>query len=418
MRPPGLLALMCAALVLCGSDGTSHHETEKKTTDQQVREKQMSRQEDRIDAWWDAFQAKAEDIDALFSRKTEWDLPAWMEEHLQAIHPALMWEFDAAVQGPGHRLVITPESRRDLRPLVSEILRRAPQLDGWEFYAYRLTEDYEMAVQTVEARTQGDIGKTFFRATIGDFNRIDVVFCAEHYSRDDDQSLNDVFVATETLLGEEVLDKWIGAIEVEPLAPDDAESVTHIRELKTEVDELIEKVRSSLPDRPYCELDEDREWSLFKPEPQESEDYPGQLDMFVGKSMIPVMWQNAHSSATFDSVRHSKCGETFCYVKIDGAEGVDEEKFADKSEIEDALDGALREHQFGCVVGGGTGRMYSYVDLALVDVDRGAEIVKDVLQEGNIPKRTWILFFDADLQAQWIGIWDDTPAPPMLPVDD
>ena len=95
-------------------------------------------QEDRIDAWWAAFQAKAADLDALFSRQAEWDLPGWMQENLQPIHPHLMWEFGPAVEGPGHRLVITPESRRHLRPLVAEMLRRAPPLDGWEFYAYRL----------------------------------------------------------------------------------------------------------------------------------------------------------------------------------------------------------------------------------------------------------------------------------------
>jgi hypothetical protein len=130
------------------------------------------------------------------------------------------------------------------------------------------------------------------------------------------------------------------------------------------------------------------------------------------------MWQNAHSSVPFDSIRFSRCGETFCHVKIDGTEGLDEEKFADKAEIEDALDEALRDQEIGCVIGGGTGLKYSYVDLALVDVDRGAEIVKRVLRGGNIPKRTWILFFDTDLQARWIGVWDGAPPPPMLDFED
>lgn len=379
----------------------------------------MARQEDQIDAWWTAFRAKAEDIDALFSRRAQWDLPAWMQEHLQGIHPHLMWEFGPAVRGPGHRLVITPESRRDLRPLVSEILRRAPQLDGWEFYAYRLPEDFEMAVQTVEARTGGDIGKTHFRATIGDFNRIDIVFCAEHYSSDDQQALHDVLVATETLLGEELLDKWVGAIETEPLTDGDAGPLPHIRELKTGVDALIQEVHRTLPDRPYYEVgDDEQEWTAFKLEPEQSEDYPGQSDMFVGLSMVPEMWQNAHSPVPFDSARFSRCGETFCYVKIDGTQGLEGQKFADRAEIEDALNGALRNERVGSVVGGGTGLMYSYVDLALVEVDRGAEIVQRVLQDGNIPKRTWILFFDTDLQARWIGIWEDTPPPPMPDFED
>ena len=47
-----------------------------------------------------------------------------MEDTLQAIHPSLMWEYGNAVRGPGHRLVITPESRRFLRPMVRTIFER------------------------------------------------------------------------------------------------------------------------------------------------------------------------------------------------------------------------------------------------------------------------------------------------------
>jgi hypothetical protein len=100
-------------------------------------------------------------------------------------------------------------------------------------------------------------------------------------------------------------------------------------------------------------------------------------------------------------------------VKLDGRGGLDEEHFADKSEIEDALDAALVPAGLGCHVGGGTGRWYSYVDLALTDVDRGCEIVKAVLRAGNVPRRSWILFFDDEWAHEWIGIYDDSPAPPM-----
>ncbi|HVT45754.1 MAG TPA: hypothetical protein VMT00_15350 [Thermoanaerobaculia bacterium] len=46
----------------------------------------------RIDAWWRTFATRTNDLDALFSGNAEWDLPAWMHENLQAIHPSLMWE--------------------------------------------------------------------------------------------------------------------------------------------------------------------------------------------------------------------------------------------------------------------------------------------------------------------------------------
>ena len=102
-----------------------------------------------IDDWWHQFACKAKDLDDLFSRRSEWDLPAWMELHLHAISPELMWEYGQAVRGDGHRLVITPEPAKHLRPMVQTLLERAPSLPEWEFYSYRLPEDLDMAHQMV-----------------------------------------------------------------------------------------------------------------------------------------------------------------------------------------------------------------------------------------------------------------------------
>ncbi|PHS00454.1 MAG: hypothetical protein COA78_24015 [Blastopirellula sp.] len=371
-----------------------------------------------IEAWWIAFQAKTDDIQALFSQQAEWDLPQWMADHLHAIDPELMWEFGPAVQTEGHRLVITAEARRDLRPLVSAILQRAPKIDGWEFYGYRQPEDYEMALQTVEVRTGGNISKTAFQAVQGEFNLIDLTFYGEGYSEENEQANNDVFVAIETLLGEEILDKWIGAIEVVPMSAIAGQEIVPIEFLKQHVDQLMSEIQSQLPDTPYYQNYQEEEWTAFELEPEQAEEYPQQWDLIAGVSMLPEIWQNGHNNMSFDSVRFSKCGETFCYVKMDGTDGLDEEHFSGRGDIEEALNKALREAKIGCVFGGGTGVKYSYVDLALTDIGEGAAIVKQVLQQGNIHKRSWIQFYDTDLQARWIGVYDDSPTPPLIEFEE
>ena len=88
----------------------------------------------RIDAWWDEFSRNAERLEGLFQHVEDWDLPDWMHRHLQGIQPELMWEYGPAVKVRGHRLVITPETNSELRPLAEAIVARAPQLKGWEFY--------------------------------------------------------------------------------------------------------------------------------------------------------------------------------------------------------------------------------------------------------------------------------------------
>src|SRR5688572_20049708 len=93
----------------------------------------------RIDDWWRTFEKDRDQITASFKKGSDWDLPGWMNRHLNTIDERLMWEFGPGVKG-GHRLVITPESDRFLRPLVETLLERAPRMEGWEFYPYRLAE--------------------------------------------------------------------------------------------------------------------------------------------------------------------------------------------------------------------------------------------------------------------------------------
>jgi hypothetical protein len=99
-------------------------------------------------------------------------------------------------------------------------------------------------------------------------------------------------------------------------------------------------------------------------------------------------------------------------VKLDGKQGLGDSEFGDKSEIEDAIDAVLGPKSLGCHIGGGTGLRYSYVDVALSKLEEGIEVIRKRLQKGMVPNRAWIQFFDSDLASEWVGVYDDTPAPP------
>src|SRR4051794_8506209 len=170
----------------------------------------------QIDLWWERFQTECDAISASFSRQStsrfakKGALTNWMRDHLQAISPSLMWEYGPALNGNGNRLVITPESDRQLRPLLSAILERAPSLPGWEFYPYRVPEDVAIARQTVRVRAGVDSADFRVRLARGDHNRIDLCYASPSVkSLDDQTAFNAAFVATESLLGEELLDKWV-----------------------------------------------------------------------------------------------------------------------------------------------------------------------------------------------------------------
>jgi len=154
-------------------------------------------------------------------------------------------------------------------------------------------------------------------------------------------------------------------------------------------------------------------WAAFQLEPQQQDDYSGWTDLLAATAGNEKLWTAEHSGS-FYSCRFSRCKETFCYLKIDGAEWVATERFPDRATMEEALDEALCGAKSGCVTGGGTGLRYSYIDLALVDVRGAMDRIRRVLEQGGIPKRTWLLFFDEHLAQEWIGIYSDSPAPPGL----
>jgi hypothetical protein len=186
-----------------------------------------------------------------------------------------------------------------------------------------------------------------------------------------------------------------------------------LERLHDTVESLIQSIRDQLPDRPSYTWREEALWTQFGCKPQKSEHYVGQTDLIVAGSMLPEMWISAHTGRSFYSGRFSRCGETFCYVKIEGSQRPRGGEVEYRSEIEDAINAVLVPAQLGCSVGGGTGLRYSYIDLALTDVGQAQEAIRRVLQEREVPEQSWVLFYDRDWEREWIGVWDDSPAPPL-----
>jgi hypothetical protein len=376
-----------------------------------AREKKARQKTERaIGAWWKALAAKVDDLDALFSQKKQWDLPKFMDKHLGAIDRRLMWEFGRALRGKGHRLVITPESEHALRPLVDEVLARAPKLRKLELYAHRVAEPIAMVAPTVEARLSRALPETRVVVSPGEHGTIDLLFLMDGcQGEEDDDALAIAFVTAETLLGEKVLDEDIGTLLVAPQKKQ--RGAIPVEKLRAEVGRAIAARNRSLPSRPCRARLAKTKWSLFKNEPTRAKDYSHQHDIFVAVTMWPELWAATHSDTEFHSGRFSRHGELFAYVKIDGSKGLAGSAFEDREDIENAIAATLAP-KLGCVIGGGTGLRYSYVELALEDADRAIPRIRRALQKGKLPLRSWLLFHDVNLQDEWVGIYPKTPKPP------
>lgn len=356
----------------------------------------------KMDAFWRAFVDKRGDLSALFARKQSWDLPAWMDRHLGAVSKEIMWEFGRAVAADGHRLVLTPEGARHLRPLVGALLARAPRIEGWEFYDARLPETGEALLATVEGRTGVALPTTRVRVERGEHHTLALTF-ELGLAREDAENV--VGVLAETLLGEPTMDRWVGSLDVVRRSK---KEMVPLADAPAAVAAEIEAIRRTLPETPYLDQSDDVEWSLFKADPPEQKDYPGQADLFVAPTMVPAVFLASRTEGFVDE-RFSRHGEIFAYVKIDGRKG---SGFEDREAIENAIGAALASDRLGAVVGGGTGRFYSYVELALLDVPRALTAIREVLRAGGVSKRSWILFHDLALTEEGRGIFPDSPGPP------
>jgi hypothetical protein len=368
---------------------------------------------EKIDQWWQSFQAKQSNIEGVLSGKTRWKLPQFMEENLQSIDPRLMWEFGPAVRQSGHRLVITPETARWLRPMLRTLLERAPKIDGWEFYGYRQPETPEQAMAAVKARIGLNIKRAVLEASVAAGRKIDVRFGFPGQKFDEDAAREAAFVATETLMGEQVLDTWIGDIgllEADEL--EESRSLPLDRGQAT-VAALIRGLIDQLPAARACDISARQNWATVQLDPPEpADDYPDRSDLMVASTGDVELIQATHSGQPFSSACHSKIGEKFCYLKIDGVDVDQAQIVAFRSAFEDALNPLLLEASAGCCIGGGSGVRYAYIDLALSDLKRAVPIIRQTLAEQDAPVRSWLLFHDDDLAAEWIGIHPQTPPPP------
>jgi hypothetical protein len=352
-----------------------------------------------MDEFWRAFEQAAPQLDAAIKGEVEFDISRFMGEHLGYVERDLRWGFDQGVAG--HCLFIMARGGRQLHPMIDVSLSRAPKLEGWEYGAY-VPPILARAVH----RHPGLAEKVRAAATAGDGGLVDVTL----FFDDERDAMEAARWRVEYTLGEEPLDKWIGAIEAKRNRPFDFRKPVRLTELPAAVDSLRRAWLKARPPVPW-HAGSERKYAVLTADPVEALDYGRHDDLLTAVTADTEWWRSAHGKTGYSSERFSRFGEKFAFVKIDRLEGRPS-KFRDRTQIQEALDAVLTREKLGGVVGGAYGLRYSYVDVALNDLAGGVAKIQHVLQAGAISRRSWILFFDPELADEWVGIYDDTPPPP------
>lgn len=363
----------------------------------------------RVDRWWEQFEAHAPELKEHSQSDSDFDVPAFMRDNLENIDERIGWEFGPAIQGEGDRLVITPEHNLALRPLCDAVIARAPKLQGWEFYHARVAESPEAARAAVEALTERELGRCKVRTEIDEMNRVGLKFYVPDRN-DRELGALQAAIAAEALMGEEAFARWVGRIEV--VDREQGDTWVPLDALKRHVFADVATIDGTLPDKPLVRMVDELQWSLWRLSPPRKDEYPRQQDLIMGSSALDKMSACAQLGQSFDSRRYSKVGETFCFLKFDGDGRKIAARMEERKAVEKTVNGALVEAGLGCVVGTGTGKKYSYLDVALLQVEDATPLIVRQMQKAQVAQKSWLLFHDAHLAEEWIGIYSHTPPPP------
>lgn len=321
-------------------------------------------------------------------------------------------------------VVVAPSEDPGLDPFVNELLRRAPRVPGVEFRRHWPAAPADIVVGLAGSRFGVDFADGQARAGFTRGHLLEVVVYSSYFeSATDGAGLDAAQFLVTRLLGEERFDEWISSVDISP-APrssslrviSESEEPTRERFAVIDLPEVfsraVDGLRAQFPPVPYHAFCERAEWTLLELQPRQGEDYAELEDLALCATMLPEMTKCFLQGERFSSTRFSNQHEHFCFLKVDGAGTSDEQRFEKRLALEEALNRALVPGRVGCVVGAGLGLRYVYLLLALQNLEDGITITRQIAQRSDAPRRSWIQFCDTRWRYEWVGIWDETPAPP------
>ena len=221
------------------------------------------------------------------------------------------------------------------------------------------------------------------------------------------------------LVGEELFERWVGTVSATPTVRGGPLVVLNpsVEEhAALPIDTLPETVRAAVaglklglpPLPPLSALDAD--WVAFELEPERAVDYPAQDDLVVCSSRTPELKKSFLHGEPFFSGRFTNSDALFTYLKYETRSTSAQEQLAERAAIEAVVQRSLAPGD-GVVVGLGLGTRYSYLDLALINPNYARRRLVPALQAAGLPRRSWLLFCDSELEREFLPIYPDSGEP-------
>jgi len=169
--------------------------------------------------FWRWFAANADRLKMLYSAKLYEQLAGEMNRELDKIDSRLAWEIGGGLTLPS-LLTISGEGSRELTNIAEFVVKSAPNLKDWEFYASRPARSAPNAVQFPGSAERYEASNwEFVPIERPERGRLDLIIVDDQLAAASrERALMAVSIYLDQALGEEKVEAWIGTLSVESRA--------------------------------------------------------------------------------------------------------------------------------------------------------------------------------------------------------
>jgi len=173
--------------------------------------------DDAIRAFWQWFSTHQCEVARMLDMDDTAGLARVMNEQMDALTSGLAWEIGPGLVEP-YMLVLPAEGDVNRRMVIARILEAAPRLEGWEFHSARPTRPFQPEVRLPDKHLTFQSSKWRFRlAPSANSDRFDLeIFDDELATHDQTTGLTAAFILLDAVLGEDIVERWIGNIQILP----------------------------------------------------------------------------------------------------------------------------------------------------------------------------------------------------------
>jgi len=168
-----------------------------------------------ISVFWQWFSNHRSDIEAKLDQNDTDDLASQINAQVNALSPQLAWEIGPGLVAP-YMLVFPAEGDAARKAVVAKVMEAAPQLEGWEFHTSRPTRSFQPEVQLPDhGLSFRTTGWRFELKPSATSDRLELRIFDDVLARVDEKTaLTAVFILLDAVLGEDIVERWIGNIKI------------------------------------------------------------------------------------------------------------------------------------------------------------------------------------------------------------